>query len=337
MCPSGVRYCSPSVARICSRWAGSASSRSSVINPSRWPIVAGSPAPVDRYVNSSEGWTGTSPELGNQSTPSTLSWASARRWATRNGTSSVLFAWSPASTMRQLAQIPFACGRQLQRHDSRIRHVPTTDASTDRHGAVDTYVEHQLRLADDATQRVEEHLVAARRARQSLHISSSLADNRGRMVRMTDRRAVTGGVLVDDDGPVRVVTIDRPERRNAVDSWPRAALLEAFVAFDEDDALSVAVLTGSGGYFCAGADLKALVERRSSPGERRRPRTDGPDQAATVEAGDRRHRGAGRRRRTGAGAVVRPPCRGRRCGARRVLPALRCATRRRRHDQSAAV
>ena len=52
---------------------------------------------------------------------------------------------------------------------------------------------------------------------------------------MTDRRAVTGGVLVDDDGPVRVVTIDRPERRNAVDSVAAAALLEAFVEFDADD------------------------------------------------------------------------------------------------------
>ena len=47
---------------------------------------------------------------------------------------------------------------------------------------------------------------------------------------------------VDDDGPVRVVTIDRPERRNAVDSVAAAALLEAFETFDADDALAVAVL-----------------------------------------------------------------------------------------------
>ncbi len=88
---------------------------------------------------------------------------------------------------------------------------------------------------------------------------------------MTDRRAVTGGVLVDDDGPIRVVTIDRPERRNAVDSVAACALLEAFVAFDKDDTLSVAVLTGSGGYFCAGADLKALAS-----GDRRPVSDDGP-------------------------------------------------------------
>ena len=69
---------------------------------------------------------------------------------------------------------------------------------------------------------------------------------------MTDRRAVTGGILVDDHGPVRVVTIDRPQRRNAVDSVAAAALLEAFGDFDADESLATAVLTGAGGYFCAG-------------------------------------------------------------------------------------
>jgi enoyl-CoA hydratase len=76
---------------------------------------------------------------------------------------------------------------------------------------------------------------------------------------------------VDDRGPVRVVTIDRPERRNAVDSVTAAALLDAFVEFDADDDLSVAVLTGAGGYFCAGADLKALLA-----GDRRPVSDDGP-------------------------------------------------------------
>ena len=66
-------------------------------------------------------------------------------------------------------------------------------------------------------------------------------------------------VTITDRGPVRIVTIDRPERRNAVDSATATLLLEAFEGFDADDALAVAVLTGSGGYFCAGADLKALV------------------------------------------------------------------------------
>jgi len=66
-------------------------------------------------------------------------------------------------------------------------------------------------------------------------------------------------VVVEDDGPVRIVTIDRPHRRNAVDSATAAALLGAFVEFDADERSSVAVLTGAGGVFCAGADLKALA------------------------------------------------------------------------------
>ncbi len=65
--------------------------------------------------------------------------------------------------------------------------------------------------------------------------------------------------MVSDDDAVRVVTIDRPHRRNAVDSASADALAATFAEFDGDDRLSVAVLTGAGGYFCAGADLKALA------------------------------------------------------------------------------
>jgi enoyl-CoA hydratase len=60
-------------------------------------------------------------------------------------------------------------------------------------------------------------------------------------------------------GSVLVVTIDRPERRNAVDAETAEALEAAFAAFDIDDAQRVAVLTGTGGNFCAGADLKAIA------------------------------------------------------------------------------
>jgi enoyl-CoA hydratase len=66
-------------------------------------------------------------------------------------------------------------------------------------------------------------------------------------------------VSVDRDGPVTVVTIDRPERRNAVDPATATLLLEAFTAFDADDRASVAVLTGAGGTFCAGADLTSVA------------------------------------------------------------------------------
>ena len=70
------------------------------------------------------------------------------------------------------------------------------------------------------------------------------------------------GVRVERDGPVTVVTIDRPERRNAVDGPAAAALADAFRAFDGDPAASVAVLTGAGGAFCAGADLQAIAAGR---------------------------------------------------------------------------
>jgi enoyl-CoA hydratase len=65
-------------------------------------------------------------------------------------------------------------------------------------------------------------------------------------------------VRVEVDGPVHVVTIDRPHARNAVDGPTAARLVEAFAAFEADDSASVAVLTGAGGTFCAGADLKAI-------------------------------------------------------------------------------
>ena len=58
---------------------------------------------------------------------------------------------------------------------------------------------------------------------------------------------------------VTVVAIDRPAARNAVDRQTAAELAGAFRAFDADAAQAVAVLTGAGGTFCAGADLKAIA------------------------------------------------------------------------------
>jgi enoyl-CoA hydratase len=57
-----------------------------------------------------------------------------------------------------------------------------------------------------------------------------------------------------------IVTINRPEARNAVDAATAAALADAFRQFDADRTLDVAILTGAGGTFCAGADLKAIAE-----------------------------------------------------------------------------
>jgi enoyl-CoA hydratase len=61
------------------------------------------------------------------------------------------------------------------------------------------------------------------------------------------------------DGPVAVVIIDRPSVRNAVDGPTARELVDAFGRFEDDDSLSAGVLTGAGGTFCAGADLKAVA------------------------------------------------------------------------------
>jgi enoyl-CoA hydratase len=66
-------------------------------------------------------------------------------------------------------------------------------------------------------------------------------------------------VTISRDGPVTVIAIDRPDRRNAVDAATARQLYDAFRTFDADEAAGVAVLTGSGGTFCAGADLKAVA------------------------------------------------------------------------------
>ncbi|KQW73214.1 enoyl-CoA hydratase [Phenylobacterium sp. Root77] len=62
-----------------------------------------------------------------------------------------------------------------------------------------------------------------------------------------------------------IITIERPERRNAVDGATAQALYDAFKAFDADASLDVAVLQGRGGAFCAGADLKGVSEGRGNP------------------------------------------------------------------------
>jgi enoyl-CoA hydratase len=81
---------------------------------------------------------------------------------------------------------------------------------------------------------------------------------------------------VEHDGPVTVVRITRPERRNAVDSVCAEQLRLAFLEFDQDGDQSVAVLTGSQGTFCAGADLKAVAEGDRRPIPDRGPGPMGP-------------------------------------------------------------
>jgi len=66
-------------------------------------------------------------------------------------------------------------------------------------------------------------------------------------------------VLVEQSGPVTTVILNRPDRRNAVNEETAGELLEAFEAFERDEASLVAVLAGTGGCFCAGWDLKEFA------------------------------------------------------------------------------
>jgi enoyl-CoA hydratase len=74
-------------------------------------------------------------------------------------------------------------------------------------------------------------------------------------------------VHVEKHGPVTTIVLDRPERRNAVDPETALALREAFEAFEMEEAAQVAVLTGAGGHFCGGFDLKAFAEGAVGAGD----------------------------------------------------------------------
>src|SRR5271156_3705484 len=73
------------------------------------------------------------------------------------------------------------------------------------------------------------------------------------------------GTKIEDR--ITIVTIQRPGARNAVDRETAEALAYAFRQFDADPHSDVAILTGSGGNFCAGADLKAFNNRLSPAGD----------------------------------------------------------------------
>ncbi|HET9285887.1 MAG TPA: crotonase/enoyl-CoA hydratase family protein [Candidatus Angelobacter sp.] len=71
-------------------------------------------------------------------------------------------------------------------------------------------------------------------------------------------------VLIEREDKVLRVTINRPQARNAVDSQTAQALGKAFEKFNRDEQLCVAVLSGTSGTFCAGADLREIAEGRRS-------------------------------------------------------------------------
>jgi enoyl-CoA hydratase len=71
--------------------------------------------------------------------------------------------------------------------------------------------------------------------------------------------------LLERRGHVLIVTLNRPEARNALSGPMMALMRQAWDQVDDDPEIRVCVLTGAGGAFCAGADLKAMT--RSHPGD----------------------------------------------------------------------
>src|SRR2546425_12837685 len=94
-------------------------------------------------------------------------------------------------------------------------------------------------------------------------------------------------VRYEPDGSLVTVTIDRPDVRNAVDPDTARLLVGAFEKFAADDGLLVAVLTGAGGHFCAGFDLKALARGAGQPARGNRAGSGGAYAGAPRPAGDR--------------------------------------------------
>ncbi|CUU56084.1 enoyl-CoA hydratase [Parafrankia irregularis] len=81
-------------------------------------------------------------------------------------------------------------------------------------------------------------------------------------------------LVVERSGPVVVVTMNRPEARNALSPSMIVGLADAWEMIDADPAVRVAILTGAGGVFCAGADLKAMNSAVSADGAAKRFRED---------------------------------------------------------------
>ena len=75
----------------------------------------------------------------------------------------------------------------------------------------------------------------------------------------TEKTMSTANVLTERNNTVLIVTINRPQVRNAIDGPTAQALATTFRTFDADESLNVAVLTGAGSSFCAGADLTTIA------------------------------------------------------------------------------
>ena len=92
-------------------------------------------------------------------------------------------------------------------------------------------------------------------------------------------------VQIRKEGAVTVISLQRPHRRNAVDSLTAKLLFDAFLAFDQGNSASVAVLTGDGDSFCAGADLKAVASGDHTRMNRIDRHGDGPMGISRMQLG----------------------------------------------------
>lgn len=81
---------------------------------------------------------------------------------------------------------------------------------------------------------------------------------------MTETETAAPAVITERRDNVLLITINRPEMRNAVNAAVAAGIGGALDELDADDSLSVGILTGAGGYFCAGMDLGAFVKGESA-------------------------------------------------------------------------
>ena len=95
------------------------------------------------------------------------------------------------------------------------------------------------------------------------------------------------------EGSVAIITIDRPERRNAIDLAAAESLRSCWERFDSDESAQVGILYGEGGHFSAGGDLKAfdLIDHPAPDPDAPRTITDDSNDAgpAVPDAGDRRY------------------------------------------------
>ena len=141
-------------------------------------------------------------------------------------------------------------------------------------------------------------------------------------------------VLTEADGGVLLITLNRPDARNAVNAALADGLAAALDRLDDDDELRVGILTGAGKGFCAGMDLKAFVAGREPV--RRAPRLRRASSRARRASRSSRRRGLRGRRRLRGRARLRPDRRRARREARHPRGQALAGRRRRRAAAPAA-